>query len=240
DAIGNGIRSWDGRGFDRAMAYDRLRRPTKLYVTENGAKRLAEQTVYGESQGAATNHLTRIYQVRDGAGVAATVEYDFKGNTLESKRDLFRNYRSAVDWDSNPVVDGDSFTSRTEYDALNRPITAIAPDKSVYRPTFNRANLLDKVDVCLRSESDDRGQLKWTSFVTNINYNAKGQRQLIEYQNGAKTTYEYDEETFRLIHLTTTRPVGRNGNASHIFTDASVVQDIYYPFDPAGNITRLE
>src|SRR6185503_19517233 len=50
DAIGNGIRSWDGRGFDRAMAYDRLRRPTKLYVTENGAKRLAEQTVYGESQ----------------------------------------------------------------------------------------------------------------------------------------------------------------------------------------------
>jgi RHS repeat-associated protein len=168
------------------------------------------------------------------------VEYDFKGNTRESKRDLFRNYRETVDWNSNPVVDGDSFTSSTEYDALNRTMSAVTPDKSIYRPAFNRANLLDKVDVCLRGESDDGGQLKWTSFVTNINYNAKGQRELIEYQNGAKTVYEYDEQTFRLIHLTTTRPAGRNGNASQIFADATVVQDLYYTFDPVGNITHLE
>src|SRR5262249_33733389 len=160
-ATGKAIRLWDSRGFDREMAYDQLRRPMELHVTENRVRRLAEQTIYGESQGSATNHLTRIYQIRDDAGVSTNVEYDFKGNVRESKRDLFRSYSSVVDWDSNPVVDGDSFTSSSDWDALNRPITAISPDKSVYRPTFNRANMLDKVDVCLRGESDDRGQPKW-------------------------------------------------------------------------------
>ena len=30
------------------------------------------------------------------------------------------------------------------------------------------------------------------SFVTDIDYNAKGQRELIEYGNGVRTTYDYD------------------------------------------------
>ena len=45
---------------------------------------------------------------------------------------------------------------------------------------------------------DVRGEAT-TTFVHNIDYNAKGQRRLIEYGNGARTTYQYEPETFRLV-----------------------------------------
>ena len=45
----------------------------------------------------------------------------------------------------------------------------------------------------------------WTSFVRDIDYDAKGQRQRIEYGNGVVTTYDYDALTFRLMRLRTVR-----------------------------------
>ena len=85
------------------MTYDELRRPTDLFVTENGAaERLAERTVYGEGQGDAANHRGQILQRYDGAGVVTNVAYDFKGNLREHKRELLPNYKVAVNWSQNP------------------------------------------------------------------------------------------------------------------------------------------
>jgi RHS repeat-associated protein len=233
DVTGKPVRAWDSRGFIRRITYDELRRPTGLFVTENGAKRQAERTVYGESQGTAGNHRTRVFQVFDAAGIKTSEGYDFKGNLLSSRRDLLPDYKKAVDWAQNPVANDGTFTTSTTYDALNRPITVTSPDGSIYLPTFNEANLLDKVDVNLR------GTAAVTSFVTNIDYNAKGQRALIAYGNGAQTTYEYDPLTFRLTRLRTRRAAGLNGISSQLFTDPSVVQDLHYTYDPAGNLTRI-
>ena len=96
------------------------------------------------------------------------------------------------------------------------------PDQSVYRPTFNEANLLEKVDVNLR------GAPTATPFVTNIDYNAKGQRVLIAYGNGARTEYGYDPLTFRLRKLKTTRSA-----------DQALLQGLNYTYDPVGNITQI-
>ena len=106
-----------------------------------------------------------------------------------------------MNWNTNPALQGgDPFTSSTTFDAVNRPLTATSPDGSVFRLTFNEGNLLETVDVNLR------GAAAATSFVTNIDYNAKGQRLQIAYGNGALTTYDYDPLTFRLTYLRTTRP----------------------------------
>lgn len=233
NVIGKSMRGWDSRGFTRRMMYDQLQRPTEFYVTENSIDRLAERTVYGENQGNANNHRTRIYQVFDGAGIVTNESYDFKGNLLQGKRELLSNYQQAVDWLQNPTVDDVAFTASTEYDALNRPTAVTTPDHSVYRPTFNEANLLDKVNV------DLRGAGIATSFVANIDYNAKGQRTLIAYANGATTTYDYDPLTYRLTHLKTTRPASLNGLASQLFANATIVQDLHYTYDPAGSITNI-
>lgn len=234
DAVGNPIRSWDSRRFLRRMTYDELRRPTGLYVIENGVERLAEHTVYGEGQGDVANHRTHIKQVFDQAGIVTHVAYDFKGNLVEDRRDLLPTYTRGVDWLQNPAADDGAFASRTTYDALNRPRTIRSPDGSVYRPIYNEANLLDKVGVSLR------GAATVTPFVTNIDYDAKGQRERIVYGNGAQTTYAYDPQTFRLVHMKTSRAAIGDATASKLFRDPTIVQDLHYTYDPVGNITRLE
>jgi RHS repeat-associated protein len=233
DAIGKPIRAWESRGFQRRTTYDELRRPIGLYVSEAGAERLAERTLYGESRGDVENHQTRIYQIFDGAGIVTSEKYDFKGNLLRTRRDLLPDYQHDVDWLQNPDADDGTFSNATEYDALNRPTAITTPDCSVYRPTYKQANLLEKVDVNLRGED------KATSFVTNIDHNAKGQRTLIQYSNGADTEYEYDPLTYRLIHLKTTRPAGLNGLASKLFSNPAIIQDLRYTYDPVGNITHI-
>jgi YD repeat-containing protein len=54
--------------------------------------------------------------------------------------------------------------------------------------------------------------------VTNIDYNARGQRTQLALGNGSVTTYDYNPQTFRLAHLTTVRP---NSSANQ-----RVVQDL--------------
>jgi RHS repeat-associated protein len=234
DVTGNPIRVWDSRGFTRRITYDEVHRPRELFVADNGTERLAERTIYGEGQGTASNHRTRIFQAFDAAGVVTSEGYDFKGNLLQSKRELLPDYANATDWQLNLIPNEGTFTARTSYDALNRPVTITAPDDSIHYPTFNEANLLEKVDVKLR------GAATPTSFVTTINYSAKGQRQLIAYGNGAKTVYEYDALTLRLTRLLTTRPTSVNGLGSQLFADPVVVQDLRYTSDPAGNIIHIE
>ena len=72
--------------------------------------------------------------------------------------------------------------------------------------------------------------------VTNIDYNAKGQRILIEFgiviggqSAQVNTSYQYDPETFLLTNLITTRK-----------SDSVLLQNLFYYYDPSGNITHIE
>jgi RHS repeat-associated protein len=219
------LRTWDSRGFRFRFEYDMLRRQTNLFVrTEHTAEKLVEKVVYGEGQpdDLARNLRGKLCEGRDGAGVTSSNRYDFKGNLLNGVRRLLRNYHDEVDWEGSPELEERIFTTSTSYDALNRPITITAPDKSGFHLRYDEASLLYRVDVNLR------GVESATPFVTNITYNAKAQRELIAYGNGARTGYAYDPVTFRLIHLKTTR----RGHHSEL-------QDLHYTYDPIGNITSI-
>ena len=230
---------WNGRGFKLRYVYDALRRPTQLYVQPRAsAEILVESTVYGELPAApeVANLRGKIYQHYDGTGVATNTSFDFKGNLTAGSRQLALQYQEPVDWSSlaalkdpgkiasaaAPLLQEEILMSSSTFDALNRIITATAPDGSVQRPVFNEANLLEQMSVNLL------GAAAATTFVTNIDYNAKGQRTLIQYGNGAQTTYNYDPETFRLTELKTTRT-----------SDKASLQDLSYAYDPAGNITSI-
>lgn len=128
-------------------------------------------------------------------------------------------------------LEADSYASQTTYDAFNRPRSLTTPhtpgmQPSVIRPGYNEANLLEWVEANLRG-AEENGQPVWTPFVTNIDYDAKGQRERIDYGNGASSFYDYDEQTFRLTNLKTTR------------TNDGDLQNLDYAYDPAGNITSI-
>ena len=245
DVAGNPIYGWDSRGHRMRHVYDALRRPTGLFVSDNGNPEvLAEKTVYGESQAnpEQNNLRGRVYQVFDGAGVVTSLEYDFKGNLLSSQRQLLQDYKNQVDWTASPSMEPELFTSSTRYDALNRAVQIVAPHSdqagtklNVIQPKYNEANLLERVDAWLQQGVEPQGLLDPATAdlhaVENIDHDAKGQRTHIEYGNKAFIEYHYDEDTFRLIHLKTTRATFPNNE--------KIVQDLHYAYDPVGNITSI-
>ncbi len=228
DAAGKPLYGWNSRNHRLRTTYDVLRRPIEVHLQESGgAELLVARTVYGESQPNAevNNLLGKPYQSFDGAGVVTTGDYDFKGNPTSSSRQLGVDYKSTLNWSAPVALEPEVFNASTSFDALNRPSTLTTPDASVIRPAYNEANLLNAVDANLRGETLD-GQPVWTRFIINIDYGAKGQRERIAYGNSVSTSYEYDPLTFRLIHLQTLRGSER-------------LQDLFYTYDPAGNITRV-
>lgn len=225
DVMGRPLRSWDSRQHIFRNEYDTLNRPVKSFVrTGNGPEINFERIIYGESLANAKqgNHRGKPHQLFDAAGVMTNLAFDFKGNPLQSSRQLCREYKNNIDWNTNPVLETVIFQSTTVFDALNRPVALTTPDNSSITPSYNVANLLEKVAVKLR------GSANTTVFVNNINYDAKGQRQSIVYGNDTQTTYSYDKKTFRLTQLLTT---GKNG------TD--LLQKLQYTYDPVGNITHI-
>ncbi len=223
DVLGQPIRKWDGSDRVFRHEFDELRRATNSFVSETGDPNdeiLYQRIVYGEQEGDALNHRGRLFQVFDGAGTTRNTAYDFKGNLLSSVQQLLVNYRETVDWNSDPPLEPETFTTSTAYDALSRPVVLTAPDNSRINPGYNEAGLLERVAVNLQGANEA------TVFVDDIDYDAKGRRSRIAYGNGVATTCEYDAETFLLTSLQTLR-----GN--------SELQQLSYTYDPAGNITAI-
>jgi RHS repeat-associated protein len=223
DIAGKAVYGWDSRNHRLRRVYDARRRPIEVYLQDGGQPDLlVGKTIYGDGlpNAEANNLRGKQYQSFDGAGVVTTGEYDFKGNLLTSSRQLAVDYKATPDWSGAVALEPEVFTTSTSFDALNRPVTMTTPDNSVIRPHYNEANLLERVEVNLR------GATTAGAFVSNIDYNAKGQRERIEYGNGSATTYEYDPLTFRMRRLRTLK-----GNQR--------LQNLFYTYDPAGNITRI-
>lgn len=265
DIQGKPIRRWDARGHAFRTTYDTLRRPLQMFVIGSdqvnsdprtipstpGQETMYEWFQYGDGadfpgtlNAFNMNVRTRIWRHWDCAGRLENSQFDFKGNLASSTRTLISAYKSLPDWSvTNPapdtLLDPETFSSSTTYDALNRPLTLTTPDSSIIRHTFSASGLLDTVDVNQRGAVDTNNQPVWTAFVTGIDHNPKGQRASISYQNGAATAYTYDAQTFRLTRLYTTRPPRLNGVAGKLFTNSGVVQDLNYAYDPVGNITRI-
>ncbi|HVZ38022.1 MAG TPA: SpvB/TcaC N-terminal domain-containing protein [Candidatus Kapabacteria bacterium] len=268
---GDVIRTWDARGFTLRILYDALRRPTHRYVDRAGfGETLAERMVYGERHSDATRNLKgHLFRHYDSGGVASHDRHDFKGNLLESGRQLAVQTPSmtsppdvdrAPDWSAiatitdSPTLDitaldaaaapmldaNDAFIASSRFDALNRSVQMVTPhlaggNPNVIQPRYNEANLLEAIDVWVRQGSAPGGLLAPATAdinaVTDVNYNARGQRIDITLGNGSVTSYAYDPDVFRLATLTTTRP--------HPNPNARTVQALSYTYDPAGNVTRI-
>jgi RHS repeat-associated protein len=148
---------------------------------------------------------------------------------------------AALDAAAAPLlVAADRFAAASRLDALNRTVQMVLPHPtgtppSVVQPAYNEANLLETVHVWIRRLAAPTALLDPATAdidaVTGVQYNAHGQRLEITCGNGTVTTQTFDEETRRLVSLTTTRP--------HPDPDARVVQALSYSYDPHGNITRL-
>jgi RHS repeat-associated protein len=213
DVAGKPLYMWDSRNHQIKHTYDQLQRPTLVTLSALSAL-VVEKTVYGIDP--TKNNIGQAQFHYDQSGKTEIESYDFKGNPLKTIKQFCEEYSTTIDWNAAPTLQTETFETEFTYDALNRPVTQSLPDTSTQTNTYNQAGLLETVakDTVL--------------YVTNINYNEKGQRTDIYYGNGSKTKYEYDTQTFRLKRLLTTR---NNG--------IDILQDISYIYDPVGNIVEM-
>jgi RHS repeat-associated protein len=262
NVAGHPLRSWDALGRAFRVRYDLAQRPTHRYVsTGGGPEILLERSIYGE--GLADRNLAgRLFRQYDTGGLASHERHDWKGNLVASARQLAREVRRTVDWSpladltaadptavaaldaaAAPLLAAtDRFAAATAYDALNRPIQAVTPASAGMRPSvlqssYNEAGLLDRVDVWLRQAAAPTALLDPATAdlhaVAGLAYDARRQRTSLTLGNGTVTSYDYDRETFRLVHLVTARP------AAAFAADQRTVQDLAYTHDPVGNVTRI-
>ena len=230
---------------------------------------LIEKIEYGEglANAEALNLRTRVYRHFDSAGVVINARldangnpveaHDFKGNLLHSTRRLVSDYTAIPDWSLAPKLDDEFFEGSARYDALNRPIQSVAPRSSlgrgkfnVIQPVFNEAGLLERVDVWLERAAaptallDPSNETPSRVGVANIDYDAKGQRQRIDYKNGASTFYSYDPLTFRLTRLRTQRRAadfpGDDPQPPVAGWPGRHVQNLHYTYDAIGNVTHIQ
>lgn len=238
DCMGKPVFAWDSKQQQFETTYDVLHRPIANTVTKQ-SKLVLSATIYSDTKGLTQQQLLAQQQLNligkaitnyDSAGIVTVIKCDFKGNILEGSRQLCSDYKVLPDWTApaSVLMEGEVFLTQTTFDALNRPVRSLTPytnniPASVIMPEYNEANLLNSVKVQLRGSSTI------TNFVNDINYDAKGQRISIAYGNNTGTNYTYDNKTYRLLQLRTTR---NNG--------ADALQDLNYSYDPVGNITNIE
>jgi len=231
DIMDSPLRTWDDRNHQFHYFYDILHRPTQRKVLggdgDTPLDHIFERLFYGEAEPnpKLKNLRGQVVRQYDTGGLIETPEYDFKGQPISTTRKLFKHYKSTANWiDSNLIshLETDSFTFMTETDALGRITRQTAPDGSMITPAYNEAGLLNSETV---THTDPAVT---TTYIQDIDYNEKGQRNRIRYGNDVVTDFYYDKETFRLIRLESKR---QNNDP---------LQDLRYTFDPVGNISHIE
>lgn len=200
------------------------------------------------ARGQAVAHL-------DSAGLVVSAHYSVHGQPLAALRCLCRDYRQDPDWRSaddtllKALADAIAAVDRPEamaslrlpeglgealekdqghlalnqYDGLGRVVQSTDPDGNATRSAYDSLGRLQAVGI-----APNQPNLPGAApAVTDIGYDAKGQRSHIRYGNGVETRYRYDAKTFRLTAIDTTRP------------DGKVLQALRYHYDPVGNITHI-
>ncbi|MBC7813394.1 MAG: hypothetical protein H7175_19700, partial [Burkholderiales bacterium] len=251
NAVGERADYRDAKGSAVLQEYDALIRLKRVWARNTGgtALSLRESLTYGDelpnTVTARTNNLLgQPYRHYDEAGLVQFNRYDFKGNLLDKTRWVISDAAIAQGWAARWHVPGSDsaldintpYPTRTRYDALNRVVEIVYPPDVdnitvTLRPTYNRAGALRQVDWV---EAGAR-----TPYISEIAYNAKGQRVLIAYGNGIMTRYRYDADTFNLIRLRTERFTPPAPASDRWVGTGLALQDFTYEYDLVGNISRI-
>ena len=205
DVAGKPIRAWNSRKYAFRTEYDELHRPLRSFVQGGDPPRLHCREILlraddlwrqrgyaelNELQQRQANVRGKLQTLRQ-RGIATTDPLRFQRQSAAQQPPIARGLqeRSRLGADTPLLEPKSSRAAPSTTRSIDR--CGDRADKSIYRPTFNEANLLEKVDVNLR------GAAAATPFVTNIDYNAKGQRDAHRIWQRRQDELRIRSKTFR-------------------------------------------
>lgn len=224
NAGGDLIHRWDERGVHTATHYDALSRPVGIWTDRPGqTPQQVEKIEYGETldPDGDFNLRGQVAHRYDGAGRLTYRHYGLNGNWLQCDRTLRATYDQEPNWAATGNRTErltETYTITRQFDALSRPVTITDPNGRQVKRTYHPSGRLQSLTL------KDNGTQR--PLIEEVTYNARNQRLQVFYGNGTTTTYGYDPLTFELLTLQTQR-------------DGHILQDLYYTYDPVGNVTRL-
>lgn len=224
NALGLPTLSFNSRGFVTEIQYDPIYRPLTVHVSGEGLNHQVQKLEYGEGEpdAAANNLRGQLIRHYDESGLMEVQQVDFKGNVLKAERRLRKNYKTEANWreTDDDLLEEETFEASSQLDALNRPLRSLQADGSRTDFAYALSGRLNGLRVSKEGETQQ--------VVTNITYNAKNQREEIQFGNGIRKNYTYDPLTFRLKSLDAVR-----------IEDGKQLQDLAYTYDPVGNISQI-
>ncbi|HEU4328718.1 MAG TPA: SpvB/TcaC N-terminal domain-containing protein [Roseiflexaceae bacterium] len=245
-AQGQPVEARDADGRVILRRYDALGRPVELWASNSATTPVAlrERLHYGDDSAdpaqRAAYQLGRLVAHYDGAGVQLFERYDFAGRLCEKARrvpsDPALRQGWSADWSAAGAEDAleeRAHQTSTRYDALGRARELRAPadhagQRAVLTPRYNRAGALEAV------------ALDGAPFVSQIAYNARGQRVLVAYGNRTLTRYVYDPRSKRLLRMRSERCLDAAPADDRWVGQGAPLQDIGYSYDPVGNLTATD
>jgi RHS repeat-associated protein len=155
------------------------------------------------------NRVGRITKITDAAGTEERL-YGPLGETVEEKRAI-------------PLPGGQPriYVTRYQFDTFNRLQVLTYPDNdTVVTYNYDSGGLVNRVSGIDSNSSD--------VYAPRVDYDKFGQRLLVDFGNGARSTYAYDEATRRITSVKASLP---NGYTFH---------DLAFTYDKVGNLTKLQ
>jgi RHS repeat-associated protein len=265
DVAGKPLRSWDSRGQTMRSTYDALQRPTHVWVRQRNStdEDVVLRTVYGESLDTAQslNLRGQTYMVFDGAGLAKSEEFDFKGNLSSSTRHLAKTYTETPKWNALPELNSDPtegpiVTPVTVEAAAVNPTANLLEVTSDTVPTrFSTSTTYDALNRVVSSTAPDGSESKpeynranflermlvtsggaTRAAVHHMSYNEKGQRLACEYSGEASPT---STAVYRTLYTYDPKTFRLKTLVTERASDGIELQRLTYTYDPVGNIVEI-
>ncbi|WP_118985519.1 RHS repeat domain-containing protein [Photorhabdus sp. CRCIA-P01] len=203
-----------------------------LSVTEQAPEektsRITERLIWAGNTEAEKDHNLAGQCVRhyDTAGVTRLESLSLTGTVLSQSSQLLIDTQKANWTGDNETVwqnrlAGDIYTTLSTFDATGALLTQTDAKGNIQRLAYDVAGQLSGSWLTLKGQTEQ-------VIIKSLTYSAAGQKLREEHGNGVITEYSYEPETQRLIGIKTRRP-----------SDAKVLQDLRYEYDPVGNVISI-
>jgi insecticidal toxin complex protein TccC len=225
----------DGRGLVFDTYYDAALRPTRVHVSGGqGAPvdRDLERRRYGDEltpsgplvpDPGQYNLIGEVLELDSPDLLTLTPSYSILGDPLRQTL-TFRSLTGVTGTGQGEIgdpVEDEAFDRSCEYDALGRVVASTDSDGNRLLSSWLVSSYLGALKLVTAAGAEH-------PYVTRIGYNARGQREAVEYLGGVVSrTLEYDPATTALRHA---RATGADGQT---------LQDARYYADAAGNPTHV-
>lgn len=228
DDASNLTEQTDGKGQRISYTYDGINR----ILTEEFHDENSSEFSYGRTPDIRYVYDAPAGPVDQGDGTTATARNTkgFLSYVIDATGEEHNSYdeRGRVEWVvkrvSDPILNPNpstlvSYTTRFDYDTMNRVTRMRYPDNDQVTYAYNSRSLLQRI------AGGPSGNI-----ISGIAYLPSGQQQQIDYGNDVRTTYSYDPR-LRLVDLRT---------VAHPGASSQELISFRYQFDGVSNIREIE